>query len=157
MNTTPVRRPWRFSEMQSESSWKSYLRMIFLQQTRSTSKQGWFSRSCRETDAPSERCLFRRGLVLAESHRGPSRELAFALGSYAEFGLPYNDPRALEYAERGLQMNKDLFGDRSFEYARGESLLAAVFENYGKYGEKLSSTFGWRWMSPKLGPAEMNR
>ena len=79
--------------------------------------------------------FFGEAVTAASAFGHPTRELAYALDQFAMFGFPYNDPRALEYAERSAQINKQLFGEHSFEYARSEAYIGEVLYNYGRYKE----------------------
>ena len=70
---------------------------------------------------------------IAVAYGKPTRELAFAMSSYAGFGFAYNDPRALEYAMKSAAINQQLFGTHSIEYARSEAAIGGVLLAYGKY------------------------
>jgi eukaryotic-like serine/threonine-protein kinase len=86
-------------------------------------------------DPQQAKNFFGEAVTTASAYRHPTRELAFALDQFAMFGFPYNDPRAMEYARRSEQINKQLFGEHSFEYARSEAYVGEVLYNYGRYEE----------------------
>ena len=86
-------------------------------------------------DLEEAKKCFREGLKIAQASGKPNRELAFALDSYSRYVPAYNDPQALEIANRGAQINQQLFGRDSFEFARSEANIAQISMNNGKLKE----------------------
>jgi serine/threonine protein kinase len=76
-----------------------------------------------------------RAVAMATANGRPSRELAYLLGMRADLGVPYDDPRALGYAERSAEINQQLFGRDSFEYAESQGDIGTVFWKQGRYKE----------------------
>ena len=86
-------------------------------------------------DPAQAQSLFGRVIAIESAYGHPSRNLAFALSGFALYGFAHNDPRALEYAERGAQMNQQLFGRDSYEFAQSEAGIGEILYNFGRYKE----------------------
>ncbi len=86
-------------------------------------------------DQPKATEAFTKAVETATAVGHPTRELAFALESLGSRGLPYNDSRALDYTMRSAEINRQLFGENSFEYARSETTIGEVLTKYGRVSE----------------------
>jgi len=104
-------------------------------------------------DTAEAREFLTRALEIATSYGHPTRELASVLGDLAHVGFAYNDPRALQYADRSAEINEQLFGKNSYEYARSEAAIGIVLLNYGRYKQaeehlRLGATLVEAWAGP---------
>jgi serine/threonine-protein kinase len=104
-------------------------------------------------DTAEARDFLNRALTIATSYGRPTRELASVLGDLAHLGFAYNDPRALQYADQSAQINEQLFGKKSYEYARSEAAIGIVLLNYGQYKQaeehlRLGASLVQAWAGP---------
>ena len=89
--------------------------------------------------------LFTRALQIAEAKGTVTSELTFARDSFVLFVMPYNDPHAEAYEQQTAEMDRQLFGEQSFEYALSFYNLSNVAINHGHYEQ--AEAYGRRALS----------
>ena len=85
-------------------------------------------------DRTQGRDLAEQALAIASAPGRPTPQLASALEVFAIVGVSsYNDPRAIEYMERGARINERLYGVNSYEHAGNEEGIGKILLDYGRY------------------------